>query len=203
MMNRKVLEKSWVRWTAGVVVVILIGLIGYAKGYNDKRDEVVKAFSRIGKTQNSVGNTTSNVQDKKFKDLGTVKVGDDAFFRKIKFTITGASLHKTIKGRFHSESKPELGQFLVVDLEGENTGDDMEKYYSAYFRLADNSGHDYENHIGSSSILHKRDHSIWGDSFNPGGKKKFRLCFDVPDGDISNYKIQIQYDDGVQYMALT
>ena len=198
---KKVLFEKWVRWSAFIAVLIVSGLFLYNKGYNDKRDEVVKAFSKISNTTKDIKNTADDVKEK-FEDLGTVNVGDTASYGGLKFRITGSKVCKELSGLFGESSKPELGQYIVVDLEGENVGSSPENLYSGNFRLADSNGHDYTHDISASMNAQKKYHSMWGEAFNPGGKKKFRLSYDVPEGDITNYRIQIQYNDGVQYMAL-
>lgn len=200
-MVKKVLSEKWVRWSALIAALIVVGLFLYGKGYNDKRDEVVKAFSKIGNTTKDIKNTSDDVEEN-FEDLGTVNVGEIASYGNLNFKVTGATVCEEIKGHFGSADKPELGQFVVVDLEGENIGNSVEDFYCTNFRLADDKGHDYETDLGSSVSAQKKYHTTWGDAFKPGGKKKFRLSFDVPKGDISVYKIQIKYNNGIQYMAL-
>jgi hypothetical protein len=200
-MLREVLKEKWVRWAAVIAIVIVCGLFLYGKGYNDKRDEIVKAFSKIGNSTKDIKNTSDDVEEK-FEDLGTVNVGDIASYGNINFKITGSKVCKELSGPFGRSNKPELGQYVVVDMEGENVGSSPEKFYSSNFRLADSDGHDYDYDISSSITAQKKYHSHWGEEFKPGGKKKFRLSFDVPEGDIANYKIQIKYNNGIQYMAL-
>ncbi len=198
---KKVLCEKWVRWSAFIVVLIVCGLLLYNKGYNDKRDEVVKALSEIGNTTKDIKNTADDVKEK-FEDLGTVSVGDTASYGRLKFKVTGSKVCKELSGLFRKPDKSELGQYIVVDLEGENVGSSPENWYSGHFRLADSNGHDYEPDSSATINTQKKYHSMWGEAFNPGSKKSFRLVFDVPAGELNKYKIQINYRDGVQYMAL-
>jgi hypothetical protein len=188
-MWREVLKEKWVWITCLIAVLFLTGVYIYTN-----KEKTVT-------TSHNYRDTTQDIKEADFKQGGTTPRGGVAMYGDIEFVITGAKICKSIEG-IGNDHVPELGQYVVVDLEGKNTGTTRDNSYASCFKVSNTDGQEYREDTAVSMWAEKKNHSMWGDAFNPGSKKSFRLVFDVPPGELNEYKIQIDYRDGVAYMSL-
>lgn len=104
---------------------------------------------------------------------------------------------------FRKSNKAELGQYIIVDIDVHNISNTIVYPISSDFKLVDNDGREYVEDMKASMTLKKKNQTYWSDRFNPGVKGSIRMVFDVPEGSLDKYKLQVQYDDGIGRMNLS
>ncbi|MEK6846379.1 MAG: DUF4352 domain-containing protein, partial [Nanoarchaeota archaeon] len=203
-------KKAWYkRWWA-ICIYVFVGLIILANILPDTesnssiKDNTIKtAVKEAPKVEASPKTEIASVADNPVKKETSLplksseevvteqpkpqqefKLGDKIVVSDFTWKITKITKLKAIgediAGTFFG--KEASGEFLIIDVEVENTGKSAEYLMDSFIKLVDDQEREFSPDTGAAFFLKPGGSALMFELVNPGIVKKGKIVFDVPEG---------------------
>lgn len=158
-------RKKW-PWILGIVVVLGIIIAVSGGGGSDSSDS--------GSGSSGSGNGGSAQQD----DAPAAGIGTEVRDGKFAFTVTSVETGQTQAGTNPYANKVPQGQFVFVNVDVKNIGNEPQAYFGGNQKLIDAQGREFADDAEAEVYANEGNYTI-GD-INPGNTASVVLVFDIP-----------------------
>jgi hypothetical protein len=125
-------------------------------------------------------------------------VGESVTVDNLKYTVTAVTQAKKVGPSGNSFTMKD-GDFVVLDMEVQNTGDKATDFDGEMAKVYDVDSQLYELNLEAAAASCKADEAkgyknVWFGSLQPGEKTKTKAVFDIPNG-IKGLKVELRSAD--------
>lgn len=176
-----------------VLVFLIVVLAAIGSGGGTGTSEQGQASQQDSGNQGASADSSGSGQD------NAVALGNTAQNGSLSWTITNVEQTDEIGDEFDSMS----GNFVVVDFQVENTGDQAATIDYAYLLLLDSQGREYEPSIDASMYVPTELDPFYTD-ISPGVTSEFRAVYEVaPEAEgLVLEATSESFDEGYSYLSL-